>query len=417
MPASSRAGDPADEGRRRRDAEPAGARTSCGPSRPASGWRSSRCRTSAGRPTPTRSAAAVDGRRLRDLPAAQLLRLPRGPAPDLAAAANDAGALPVAHVDLMSLGRARGAGRRTAARLAIGEGQCAGNPLSYGGPALRIPRGPEGALRRLPGPDRGGDASTATGERGYVLTLQTREQHIRREKATSNITTNQTLLALGGLVYLSLAGAAGAARGGASVPGAAAVRQASGWACQPAFDQPTFKEFARAHRPAGGRGGRRGAQARASIPATRSAATTRAWTTPSWSRVTEKRTRGRHRPAGRGAGASVAGMKLDLRALAGRAAGAGRVPDPGRRAAAGAFPPSCAAPQPPRLPELAEPELVRHFTELSTAQLRHRHGLLSARLVHDEVQPAGQRARGGAARLRATCTRTRRRGRPRARWS
>src|SRR5204863_732645 len=92
--------------------------------------------------------------------------------------------------------------------MAIGEGQAAGNPMSYGGPHYGLIAARSEFTRRLPGRIVG-ETVDAAGERGYVLTLQTREQHIRREKATSNITTNQTLLALAGLVYLSWLGPQG----------------------------------------------------------------------------------------------------------------------------------------------------------------------------------------------------------------
>jgi glycine dehydrogenase subunit 1 len=129
------------------------------------------------------------------------------PAPDLAAAALDAGALPVAHVDLVSLGVLEAPGNYGCA-LAVGEGQSAGNFVSYGGPHYGFLAARESLMRRLPGRIVG-ETVDAAGARGYVLTLQTREQHIRREKATSNITTNQTLLALAGLVHLSLLGPQG----------------------------------------------------------------------------------------------------------------------------------------------------------------------------------------------------------------
>ena len=129
------------------------------------------------------------------------------PAPDLAAAALDAAALPVAHVDLISLGVLEAPGNYGCA-LAVGEGQSAGNFISYGGPHYGFFAARESLIRRLPGRIVGETVDTA-GKRGYVLTLQTREQHIRREKATSNITTNQTLLALAGLVHLSLLGPEG----------------------------------------------------------------------------------------------------------------------------------------------------------------------------------------------------------------
>jgi len=129
------------------------------------------------------------------------------PAPELAAAANDAEALPVAHVDPLSLGVLEAPGRYGAA-IAVGEGQAAGNFPSYGGPHYGFLAARREFIRRMPGRIVG-ETVDAAGERGYVLTLQTREQHIRREKATSNITTNQTLLALGGLVYLTWLGPQG----------------------------------------------------------------------------------------------------------------------------------------------------------------------------------------------------------------
>ena len=129
------------------------------------------------------------------------------PAPDLAAAAAEAGALAVAHVDPVSLGLLEAPGAY-GCDLAIGEGQSAGNNQSYGGPHYGFIAMRSAYIRRMPGRIVG-ETTDAAGERGYVLTLQTREQHIRREKATSNITTNQTLLALAGVAHLSWLGPQG----------------------------------------------------------------------------------------------------------------------------------------------------------------------------------------------------------------
>jgi glycine dehydrogenase subunit 1 len=128
-------------------------------------------------------------------------------APELAAAGADTGALPVAHVDPVSLGVLEAPGAYGCA-LAIGEGQSAGNYQSYGGPHYGFIAARSDLIRRMPGRIVG-ETTDLRGKRGYVLTLQTREQHIRREKATSNITTNQTLLALAGLVHLSWLGPQG----------------------------------------------------------------------------------------------------------------------------------------------------------------------------------------------------------------
>jgi len=171
------------------------------------------------------------------------------PAPDLAAAASDAEALPVAHVDPLSLG-VLGAPGHYGCALAIGEGQSAGNYLSYGGPHYGFLAARSDFIRRMPGRIVG-ETTDAAGNRGYVLTLQTREQHIRREKATSNITTNQTLLALAGLVYLSWLGPQGLREVGETCM--ALAEHAKERLGLPLLfsDQTTFKEFAvRVGRPA-----------------------------------------------------------------------------------------------------------------------------------------------------------------------
>jgi glycine dehydrogenase subunit 1 len=171
------------------------------------------------------------------------------PAPDLAAAANEVEALAVAHVDPISLGLLEAPGDYGCA-IAIGEGQGAGNYLSYGGPHYGFIAARNDFIRRMPGRIVG-ETTDAAGERGYVLTLQTREQHIRREKATSNITTNQTLLALAGLVYLSWLGPEGLKEvGEACIALAAHAKERLGREVVFA-DKTTFKEFAvRVGRPA-----------------------------------------------------------------------------------------------------------------------------------------------------------------------
>ncbi len=166
-------------------------------------------------------------------------------APELAAAANAAEALPVAHVDLISLGVLEAPGVYGCA-LAIGEGQSAGNAMSYGGPHYGFLASRSDYVRRLPGRIVG-ETVDAAGQRGYVLTLQTREQHIRREKATSNITTNQTLLALAGLVHLSLLGPQGLRELGETcmaLAGHAKARLQDAGLELVFPDKTTFKEFA-----------------------------------------------------------------------------------------------------------------------------------------------------------------------------
>ena len=163
-------------------------------------------------------------------------------APDLAATANDAGALAVAHVDPMSLGVLEAPGAYGCA-IAIGEGQGTGNYPSFGGPHYGFLAARNEFIRRMPGRIIG-ETTDLDGERAYVLTLQTREQHIRREKATSNITTNQTLLALQGLVALSWLGPQGLREVGETCMSLAAYAQEKLGVELLFPERPTFKEFA-----------------------------------------------------------------------------------------------------------------------------------------------------------------------------
>jgi glycine dehydrogenase subunit 1 len=171
---------------------------------------------------------------------------------ELASAAKQSGALSIVSANPISLGLLKDPGS-AGADIAVGEGQPLGMPLSFGGPYLGFMATRQAYVRQMPG-RLVGLARDGQGRRGFVMTLQAREQHIRRERATSNICTNGALAALTAAIYLSLLGPQGL-RQVAELNLDTSHRLASSLRCIPGcslrFAGPFFNEFVlQVHRPA-----------------------------------------------------------------------------------------------------------------------------------------------------------------------
>jgi glycine dehydrogenase subunit 1 len=164
---------------------------------------------------------------------------------ELAAKAKEVGALVVVACDPIALAVLKPPGE-CGADIAVGEGQPLGNRLDYGGPSFGFFCATEEHLRRMPG-RIAGETTDVDGRRGFVLTLQTREQHIRREKATHNICTAQALNALAGMVHLAWLGKRGFVElGELLVRRTAYAREALAAidGVEPLHEAPVVREFA-----------------------------------------------------------------------------------------------------------------------------------------------------------------------------
>ena len=172
----------------------------------------------------------------------------------LADAAHAVGALFVVVVtEAISFGLLKSPGA-CGADIVVGEGQSFGIPMSFGGPHVGLFATQEKFVRQMPG-RLCGVAYDKNGNRGFVLTLSTREQHIRREKATSNICTNQGLIALAATIYMETMGKKGlqevAMQNAQKAAYAAKADLRHRWLFASRFSAPRFNEFVvRGPRPA-----------------------------------------------------------------------------------------------------------------------------------------------------------------------
>jgi glycine dehydrogenase subunit 1 len=166
------------------------------------------------------------------------------PMRELASAAAQAGAVSVAVCDPLSLAILESPGE-CGVDIAVGDCQPLGSPVSFGGPHAGYFCAKEKFLRRMPGRIAGETVQLENGKPGFVLTLQAREQHIRREKATSNICSNAALSALRATVYLSLLGPQGLREVALSTAHKAAYLRSEliKHGIRPLFDAPYFREF------------------------------------------------------------------------------------------------------------------------------------------------------------------------------
>ncbi len=167
---------------------------------------------------------------------------------EIAKVAQDHGALFIVGVDPISLGVLEPPGEY-GADIVVGEGQPLGNPMNYGGPLLGIfaCRDDRRLIRQMPGRVVGMTTTVDGKQRGFCMALQTREQHIRRERATSNICSNETLSAVAAATYLALLGPEGLQELGKTIMGRAhyameALEKIDGIRA-PLFHAPHFKEF------------------------------------------------------------------------------------------------------------------------------------------------------------------------------
>ena len=320
--------------------------------------------------------------------------------------------------------------------IAVGEGQTLGNRLDFGGPSFGFFAATEELMRRMPG-RIAGETRDVEGKRGFVLTLQTREQHIRREKATSNICTAQALNALAGVIYLSWLGRRGIVelaelmlqrtayarerlsrdrRRLAAAPAAGRARVRAS-----ARDAPVDRVIARC-REQGVNPGYPLAGDYPEHPDGLLVAITEQRTREHIDRLADVLTgRDRGRADGRGGERMIRAADDELtiyeRSKPGRRAFVAPALDVPERPLDELLPDSAAARRaaaPPRGRGARDRPPLQPAVE---AQLRPRHRLLPARLVHDEAQPQAARARGRAARATPSCTRSRIRGTRRARSS